>query len=207
MFMKVLVLEALVVAGMVGTFLHQQLPPTTLTVGQTTVVVKETGEEPAPQAVVAREVAPVAPLSTLPTEPPISRMGELQFPVSGFGTGAVISVFGDHRGSSRLHQGIDIKAPKGTPVVAVADGFVERIKEGGSGGRQLYLRDARGRLFYYAHLDDWAVEEYAAVRAGDPLGTVGNTGNARATTPHLHFEILLGKDRRAVDPLPFWPRA
>ena len=97
-----------------------------------------------------------------------------------------------------------MKAPKGTPVVAVTDGFVERIREGGSGGKSLYLRDGSGRLFYYAHLDDWSVAEFDAVTAGTPLGTVGDTGNARGTTPHLHFEILLGKERRAVDPSAYY---
>ena len=88
--------------------------------------------------------------------------------------------------------------------MATTDGFVERIKEGGNGGKQLYLRDAKGRLFYYAHLDSWSVEEFAAVAAGDVLGTVGDTGNAKGTTPHLHFEIMLGKKKKAVDPLKFW---
>jgi len=130
--------------------------------------------------------------------------GELTFPVKGYGTEAVISVFGDKRGKTRLHQGIDIKAPKGTPIVAVTDGYVERIREGGSGGKQLYLRDAKGRLFYYAHLNSWSVEEFAAVKAGKVLGTVGDTGNAKGTTPHLHFEVMLGKEKKAVDPLQYW---
>ena len=187
---------------MVGAFVHRQLPATEVTVGATTLVIKETPEEAADggSSVVppGKSVTPerVAPLPS-----------EFTFPVAGYGPEAVISVFGDKRGASRLHEGIDIKAPKGTPVVAVVDGFVERIKEGGNGGRQLYLRDARGRLFYYAHLDSWTVDEYAAVRAGEMLGTVGDTGNARSTTPHLHFEVLLGKERKAIDPLPFWVRA
>ncbi len=206
MFTKFLLLEALVVAAMVGTFVHQQLPATSLTVGETTVVIKDPEAEEAFTTDVPKEVASVATLPTLPATP-IERRGELSFPVSGFGTGAVISVFGDRRGNRRLHQGIDIKAPRGTPVVAVADGFVERIQDGGSGGRQLYLRDGQGRLFYYAHLDGWSVEEFAAVKAGDTLGTVGNTGNASATLPHLHFEVLLGKTRKAIDPLHFWPQA
>lgn len=188
---------------MVGAFVHRQLPATEVTVGETTLVIKETPpQEPVERAAAAPEgpaVTPPTPVAPLPSE--------FSFPVAGYGPEAVISVFGDKRGSSRLHEGIDIKAPKGTPVVAVVDGFVERIKDGGNGGRQLYLRDARGRLFYYAHLDSWSVEEYAAVRAGDQLGTVGDTGNARSTTPHLHFEVLLGKAREAIDPLPFWVRA
>ncbi len=178
-----LLLEAAVVLTMVGTWAHQRLPATELTVGDTTLVIKA-------------EV-PVA----APGRRPASAY---TFPVEGFTTDAVISVFGDARGGRRSHQGIDIKAPRGTPVVAVTDGFVERLKEGGSGGRQLYLRDGTGRLFDYAHLDDWSVEEFDAVRAGEPLGTVGDTGNARGTTPHLHFEVLLGKDREAVDPIRFW---
>jgi len=88
--------------------------------------------------------------------------------------------------------------------VAVTDGYVERIREGGSGGKQLYLRDAKGRLFYYAHLNSWSVEEFAAVKAGKVLGTVGDTGNAKGTTPHLHFEVMLGKEKKAVDPLQYW---
>ncbi|MGB3798680.1 MAG: M23 family metallopeptidase [Lewinella sp.] len=189
MLTKLLVLEAVVICGLLAFFVHRQLPTTELTVGDRTYVIKEA----TPSAEAAREAAF-----------PLSSPGEFTFPVAGYGPAAVISVFGDRRGSARLHNGIDIKAPAGTPVVAVTDGFVERISYGGSGGRQLYLRDARGRLFYYAHLQDWRASEFDAVKAGDTLATVGSTGNARETTPHLHFEILLGKKKLAVDPLPFW---
>ena len=177
---------------MVATFAHQQLPSTELTVGETTLVIKE-------EAPVA-ELPPAAPAPVRSQRP----ASGLTFPVEGYSAEAVISVFGDKRGATRRHEGIDIKAPKGTPVVAVTDGFIERIREGGSGGRQLYLRDGKGRLFYYAHLDDWSVEEFQAVSAGEVLGTVGDTGNARGTTPHLHFEVLLGKERDATDPIRFW---
>jgi murein DD-endopeptidase MepM/ murein hydrolase activator NlpD len=81
------------------------------------------------------------------------------------------------------------------------------VKEGGNGGKQVYLRGVKGRLFYYAHLEDWSVEEYQAVSAGDVLGTVGDSGNAKGTTPHLHFEIMLGKEKKSVDPLKFWVNA
>ena len=186
---------------MLVAFAHRQLPATTLTLGETTLVIKDTGADLSSSD--AFPAKPVAELSS-PAPAPVQSASGLVFPVAGFGPSAVISVFGDPRGTSRTHEGIDIKAPRGTEVVAVTEGFVERIREGGSGGKQLYLRDSRGRLFYYAHLDAFSVQEFDAVQPGDPLGTVGDTGNARATTPHLHFEILMGKDRTAVDPLPFW---
>lgn len=203
MLLKFFLVEALLIVGMVGTFVYQQLPPVNLMVGDNEVVIKPV-VSPAKVAAVPVDPLPVAE-PPAPVPPAARRNPEaLTFPVQGYGPTAVISVFGDKRGATRLHQGIDIKAPKGTPVVAVTEGFVERIKEGGSGGKQLYLRDAKGRLFYYAHLDDWAVVEYQAVQAGDLLGTVGATGNARNTTPHLHFEVLTGKNKEAQDPLRYW---
>ncbi len=189
MLKKFLLVEVLLLGGMIALYAHQQLPPTTVTVGETTLEIKT--EE-------AVEALPTSPT------PLVKMTGGLVFPVSGFTAAAVISVFGDPRGKTRKHQGIDIKAPRGTDLVAVTDGFIERIRESGSGGKQLYLRDGTGRLFYYAHLDSWTVEEYQAVKAGDVIGTVGDTGNARGTTPHLHFEILLGKDRKAIDPITYF---
>lgn len=194
MFYKVLFLEILACIGLVSLKVYNNMPETTLAMGETTVVIKSQNVE-----------AAVSELPTLKTKEVSSvKKGELTFPVKGYGPASVISVFGDKRGKTRLHQGIDIKAPKGTPIVAVTDGFVERIREGGNGGKQLYLRDGKGRLFYYAHLNSWSVEEFDAVKAGDSLGTVGDTGNAKGTTPHLHFEIMLGKGKKAVDPLKFW---
>ena len=195
MFYKVLFLEILACIGLVSLKVYHSMPETTLAVGDATVVIKARDTDEAVSELPAHRIEPVSSTGS---------SGEFTFPVKGYDTDAVISVFGDKRGKSRLHQGIDIKAPKGTPVVATTDGFVERIKEGGNGGKQLYLRDAKGRLFYYAHLDSWSVEEFAAVAAGDVLGTVGDTGNAKGTTPHLHFEIMLGKKKKAVDPLKFW---
>ena len=210
MFYKILLLEILACVGLVSLRVHQGLPATTLAVGETTVVLKAPSSAPAAAPYSAEKGIPV-PIKAPPKLPaksptPVTslRSGELIFPVANHGVANVISVFGDKRGKTRLHQGIDIKAPKGTPVSATAAGFIERVKEGGSGGKQVYLRDGKGRLFYYAHLDSWSVEEYAVVEAGDELGTVGDTGNAKGTTPHLHFEILLGKKKQAIDPLKFW---
>ena len=208
MFYKLFALHFLVCLGLISYGLYGALEPTVTKLFGEDAATPVVGDvhptvptPPLPPATAQRvDPLPSAPLEHLRYQAPVSTR-PLAFPVQDHNHDHIISVFGDPRGKTRRHQGIDIKAPRGTPVVAVTDGFVERIREGGSGGKQLYLRDGTGRLFYYAHLDDWLVEEFEAVRAGQPLGTVGDTGNARRTTPHLHFEVLLGKEREAVDPL------
>ena len=126
----------------------------------------------------------------------------LHFPVKGHTSENIISFYGDPRGKSRKHLGVDIKADRHTPVLAIADGTIEAIREGGNGGKTLYLRSADGTLYFYAHLEDWLVKEDATVDAGEEIATVGNSGNASRTTPHLHFEIMHGKERTSIDPLP-----
>jgi murein DD-endopeptidase MepM/ murein hydrolase activator NlpD len=123
------------------------------------------------------------------------------FPLRDRSIAAVTSGFGAPRdGGARDHHGIDIFAPRGTPVIAIAEGVV-RTDETPRGGRVIWLRDGRvGRNLYYAHLDDWAVESGTAVRTGDVIGYVGNTGNAKTTPPHLHFGIY---DRGPADPAPY----
>ena len=194
---KILFFEFLIISGM----LYLRFKPEDTFVPPATSITEAAKQQDSPEA----KPAPLAPPIRKPKSKVVTKVTPtLTFPVANHGPENVISVFGDKRGKTRLHQGIDIKAPRGTEVVATTDGFVERIKEGGSGGKQVYLRDGTGRLFYYAHLDSWEVEEFATVRAGDVLGTVGDTGNAKGTTPHLHFEILIGKKKEAVDPLMFW---
>jgi peptidoglycan LD-endopeptidase LytH len=125
----------------------------------------------------------------------------LQFPLPQLNTQAVRSRFGVPRDAGRrTHQGVDIFAPRGTPVVAVADGTAQPSTNE-LGGNVVWLHDGkRGRTYYYAHLERWALGESGSVNAGDTLGFVGNTGNARTTPPHLHFGIY---DGGPVDPLPF----
>jgi murein DD-endopeptidase MepM/ murein hydrolase activator NlpD len=126
----------------------------------------------------------------------------LIFPVEGASIEDIISGFGDPRGK-RSHEGVDIKAPAGTPVLAAMAGIAHRVKSGGDGGRQIWLKnEAAGLTFYYAHLEEQWVREGEKVRAGQAIGAVGNTGNASATRPHLHFEVHRGR-REAVDPVPF----
>lgn len=128
-------------------------------------------------------------------------MPSLIFPVEGASLEDIISGFGDSRGK-RSHEGVDIKAPAGTPVLAVMAGIAYRVKSGGNGGRQIWLEnEATGLRFYYAHLEEQWVKEGAKVREGQAIGTVGNTGNASKTSPHLHFEVHRGR-RHAIDPLP-----
>ncbi len=89
------------------------------------------------------------------------------------------------------HHGIDIFAPLGTPLVAVSDGSLFNVGWNDVGGNRLWLRDAAGNDFYYAHLSRFSplAREGAVVRAGDVIGFVGATGDAVGTSPHLHFEI------------------
>lgn len=133
----------------------------------------------------------------------------LIFPVKGKTQKHIISRFGDPRdGGARIHEGIDIAADRGTPVLSVSDGKVVRVKEEGRGGKQVWVRDRkRDFTYYYAHLDTQLVAEGDRVRTGTILGTVGNTGNARTTIPHLHFAIYERDwfDSDVLDPLPLMP--
>ncbi|CAN5260870.1 hypothetical protein BH24PSE2_BH24PSE2_19040 [soil metagenome] len=122
------------------------------------------------------------------------------FPVREHDITAVRSFFGDPRdGGSRRHEGVDIFAPRGTPVLAVADGRATS-RRSRLGGNTVWLR-GRGAAYYYAHLDEVAVSAWERVEAGDVLGYVGNTGNARMTAPHLHFGVYRRR-HGAIDPLP-----
>jgi murein DD-endopeptidase MepM/ murein hydrolase activator NlpD len=124
------------------------------------------------------------------------------FPVAGKGNAAVGSFWGmDRDGGKRSHEGIDIFANRGTPVVAATNGSISFTGERGIGGKQVWLRDGLfGKSLYYAHLDSIKVQSGASVKKGDTLGFVGNTGNARTTPPHLHFGIYRSG---AVNPLPY----
>ena len=130
------------------------------------------------------------------------------FPVRGLSDAAAASFWGaDRDGGARRHEGIDIFAPRGTPAIAATNGFITRTGETPLGGRVVWLADAaHGEHLYYAHLDKQLVSAGQRVRAGDTLGLVGNTGNARTTAPHLHFGIYRS-GQGAIDPLPFVKRA
>lgn len=125
-----------------------------------------------------------------------------EFPVASINSTSIQSYWGAARdGGRRSHEGIDIFAPRGTPVVAAVKGRVTRTGNRGLGGKQIWLQDRdRGNSLYYAHLDSIIATPGMSVSPGDTLGLVGNTGNARTTPPHLHFGIYKGY-RGAVNPL------
>jgi murein DD-endopeptidase MepM/ murein hydrolase activator NlpD len=118
---------------------------------------------------------------------------------------AIQSFWGAPRdGGKRSHEGNDIFAPKGTNLLALTDGEITRLTNTGIGGKTVWLYDRERDLrYYYAHLDEQLVRKGQWVQRGDVVGTVGNTGNARTTPPHLHFGIY---DNGAIDPYTFLQR-
>lgn len=118
----------------------------------------------------------------------------LAVPVDGVRAARISDTWGASRGSGRRHEGVDIFAPRGTPVRSPTHGVVISIRDSGLGGRQVWIRGPAGERHYYAHLDDWApgLARMDIVAPGTVLGYVGDTGNARGTPPHLHYGIYAG---------------
>lgn len=133
----------------------------------------------------------------------ISNGPMLAFPVTNKVKSTITSFWGAGRDAgARKHEGIDIFAPRGTPVVAAADGIVTRVQENNLGGKVVFLRpDNKNYTLYYGHLQKQIAREGQRVSIGDTIGLMGNTGNAITTNPHLHFGIYTYSG--AVDPLPF----
>lgn len=129
---------------------------------------------------------------------------QLAFPLDGYEMRAVQSLFGvDRDGGRRSHDGVDIFARRGTPVLAASAGLVNRVNITNLGGKVVWVRDpVRNANIYYAHLDSQHVRNGERVELGDTLGFVGNTGNARTTPPHLHFGVYR-RGEGPVDPVPF----
>jgi murein DD-endopeptidase MepM/ murein hydrolase activator NlpD len=133
----------------------------------------------------------------------------LVLPVAGVVAAALQPSFGVPRVFGP-HEGIDIAAPFGTPVLAAADGVVIGNRVTRIGGNVVWIMGAGRRLYYYAHLRELApgMRMGRRVAAGEQLGTVGNTGNAAATLPHLHFAIYTVSSSfyplryEALDPYP-----
>jgi murein DD-endopeptidase MepM/ murein hydrolase activator NlpD len=115
----------------------------------------------------------------------------LSFPVAGHDMHDIRSPYGSTRdGGSRRHEGVDIFAGRGTPVVSASAALVTRVETTPSGGRVIWAEDeARGLTYYYAHLDEQLVRRGTRVSPGDTIGRVGNSGNARKASPHLHFSV------------------
>lgn len=102
--------------------------------------------------------------------------------------------FDEARPGEHRHQAVDILAPRGTPVLAVEDGTIQRLFMSVAGGITIYQFDpSEHYCYYYAHLERYApgLANGAHVKKGDVIGYVGTSGNAPPNTPHLHFEISM----------------
>ncbi len=199
---------------------HQQL------VSSSKVPVLPTVLVVAPRPVLPSIAAPTMPIMTLsesssaralPSPVPAltnavsSSESALRMPVSGISANQLTDTFKDARGVGRVHDAIDIMAPKGTPVFAVTDGKVVKLFNSKQGGLTIYQFDpSEVYAYYYAHLDSYAngIVEGKSVRRGDLIGTVGSTGNASPEAPHLHFAVfVLGPEKKwwqgtAINPFP-----
>lgn len=178
--------------------------------------VEPTARAVPPPPTYARIVADGAPrpaLSPAVEDVAFLRLRRLQFPVPSADPRRLRDDFGDPR-TGHSHEALDILADRGSPVVAVDDGVVQKMFHSvGKGGLTVYHFDPESAYcYYYAHLDRYAdgLREGQALKKGDVIGYVGTTGNAPPQTPHLHFAIFkLGPEKQwwkgaALNPFPVW---
>ena len=127
---------------------------------------------------------------------------KLAMPLENVSKRAIADTWAAPRGTDRRHEGQDIFAPRGTPILSATRGIIYKIGENNLGGQTVWVIGSGGRIYYYAHLDSYArgIEVGDWVTTHSVLGYVGTTGNAQGTPPHLHFGVytLTG----AINPLP-----
>jgi murein DD-endopeptidase MepM/ murein hydrolase activator NlpD len=165
------------------------------------------GEAPSAGAAPGERPPADAPSGAAPPDaaPPAADAGSdagLLIPVQGVGAASLVDTYEQARGQGRRHDAIDIAAPRGTPVLASADGAVLKLFRSERGGITLYqLAPDRRTVYYYAHLDRYApgMAEGRALRRGEVLGYVGDTGDAEPGNYHLHFEVTT-----TADPARYW---
>jgi len=171
-----------------------------------------------PAAVTAAPVKPPAPARVDAAAPALTLASPdadapagLLLPVQGIQASQLRDTFTDARSEGRVHDAIDIMADAGTPVLAVADGTVEKLFDSERGGLTIYQFEPSGRwCYYYAHLQRYAdgLAEKQVIKRGEVIGYVGSTGNANAEAPHLHFEVhVLGPEKQwwkgeSINPYP-----
>ncbi|HET6568886.1 MAG TPA: M23 family metallopeptidase [Rhodothermales bacterium] len=134
--------------------------------------------------------------------PPPSASSDLVIPVEGVLPDQLVDTYDAARSQGRVHNAIDILAPKGTHVLAAADGKIVRLFLSEKGGKTIYqLAPDNHTVYYYAHLDGYAagLKEGQTVRQGQVIGYVGDTGDAAPGNYHLHFAIWI-----TSDPANFW---
>src|SRR5262245_18571569 len=172
----------------------------------------------APGAPPPQAQAPPGPPSQAPAlapaagPPPADLMQrDLLVPVQGVPRTAPQDPFNDARGEGRVHDAIDIMAPRYTPVLAVEAGRIVKLFTSRFGGLTIYQFDpTETYCYYYAHLDHYApgIQEGLQVARGQMIGYVGFTGNASPEAPHLHFTIFRLKPEKhwwegeAINPYP-----
>jgi murein DD-endopeptidase MepM/ murein hydrolase activator NlpD len=136
----------------------------------------------------------------------------LAMPLAGIDPRKLVDTYNESH-SGHKHEAEDIMAPRGTAVLAVAQGNVAKLFTSKDGGLTVYqFDDSRTYCYYYAHLDHYAagIQDGALLRTGQVLGYVGSTGNASANAPHLHFAVFkLGPEKKwwegtPIDPLPMF---
>lgn len=206
--LRALMFLALAVAA-VGMACRRDAPPAPMAPPAPTVDVAATPPEGAPAPPQAATTVPIRPAASAGTPAPPA--DGLLMPVQGIAPEQLHDTFTEARGTGRVHDAIDILAPAGTPVLAVADGTVEKLFDSERGGTTLYqFNTGRTRAYYYAHLQGYApgITEHQPLRRGQLIGYVGSTGNASAEAPHLHFAVFdLALEQRwwegtAVNPYP-----
>lgn len=148
----------------------------------------------------AQPTSPPATPAPAPAPPagPVYSGGSLDgrslvVPVQGIRPDQIQNTFDDSRGGGRVHEAIDIMAPRNTPVVAIEDGRIAKLFTSAQGGLTIYQFDpGETHSYYYAHLERYAdgLKEGDRVRRGQVLGYVGTSGNAAPSGPHLHFAIF-----------------
>ncbi|MFP5390213.1 MAG: M23 family metallopeptidase [Gammaproteobacteria bacterium] len=114
----------------------------------------------------------------------------LPMPIASVAPRGLADTWGAARAPARRHEGIDIFAKKGTPILSTTEGVVLHSGQNQLGGNVVWIMGPAGHRHYYAHLDTFAgLSRGQRIAAGTVVGYVGNTGNARTTPPHLHYGI------------------
>jgi murein DD-endopeptidase MepM/ murein hydrolase activator NlpD len=130
----------------------------------------------------------------------------LPVPVQGVKTSWIENTWGAPRSEGRRHEGIDIFGKRGTKILSTTAGIVTRVGDNRLGGRVVWVMGPGGYFHYYAHLEGYGdVKPWQKIGAGHFIGTVGDSGNAKGTPPHLHYGIykLIGG---ALNPYPLLTR-
>ena len=179
-----------------------------LLIGFVAILWLGTGHVPPPATVetvpVPVESVPsvVQPLPQITQIAPITRTESLIIPVAGVRPDQLTDTFTASRAEGRTHDAIDIMAPADTPVLAAANGQIQKLFQSERGGTTIYQLSADQKMiFYYAHLARYAdgLTEGKQVRQGEVIAYVGDTGNAGPGNYHLHFSIAI-----VSDPKRYW---